>query len=389
MDVTSLGSLSLSNVGFAEVISQGGEDALFVSSFSLLQDAVHRINDISTLPAVGLGQLDATKVSGSITWPNDISLAPAEVFGTEGVVVGGGFLVPTKTDGGIYYSANSRSRSTSWTKLAGPSDWWYHRVEFADMDNDGVVDMVSCRAKQSLGTYSTMLVILKPKDADDPTGEWVETEIGPGCDALFTVADLDGDGIPEVIAPSYFTETLSIFHSTTGFADPDEVQTIVLDDSIGAAFDAQLVDINGDGVLDLLVTNHQGDGTGSVYAYEIPSDITKVARWTRHTLASDFPVTQSGLNQAAPGSAKAFFPTPQEANNSSSGPYIALAGDAAQKAYVLVPGSAEWEYQTTELHDCGCTVGQLAVADVDRDGYSEIIIPCYDAGLLVAYTFGS
>lgn len=388
IDVTYLGSLSLSDVGFAEVISQDGEDVLFVSSFALLGDSVHRINDISTLPTVGLEQLEATKISGSITWPNDISFAPEEVFGTEGVVVGGGFLVPTKTDGGIYYSADSRSRSKSWTKLAGPSDWWYHRVEFADMDNDGVTDMVSCRAKQSLGKYSTMLVILKPQDADDPTGEWVETEIGPGCDALFTVADLDGDGIPEVIAPSYFTEKLSIFHSTTGFADPDEVQTIVIDDSIGAAFDAQLVDINGDGTQDLLVTNHQGDGTGSVYAYEIPSDITDVAGWTRHTLASGFPVTQSGLNQASPGSARAFFPTPQ-AGNAGSAPHIAVAGDAAQKAYVLVPGSAEWEYETTELHDCGCTVGQLAVADVDGDGYSEIIIPCYDAGLLVAYTFGS
>ncbi|KAF7539588.1 hypothetical protein G7054_g2019 [Neopestalotiopsis clavispora] len=387
--VKSLGTLSLSHAGFAEVISQGGENALFVSSFALLGDSVHRINDIATVGSVGLGQLTPTKIGGSITWPNDITVAPAEVFGTEGVLVGGGFLVPTKTDGGIYFSANGASgRSASWAQLIEQSGWWYHRVLFADMDGDGVLDMVSCRADQPLiGATKTMLVILKPKDASAPTGEWVETEIGAGCDALFTVADLDGDGFPEVIAPSYFTEKLNIFHSKTGFADPADVQTITIDATVGAAFDAQYVDVNGDGVKDLLVSNHQGDGTGGVYAYEVPADVTQVKGYTRHTLASGFPVTQRGLQQAAPGSPRAFFPTPE--SEEAGVPYIVLAGDAAQRAYVLIPGETEWSYKTTYLHDCGCTVGQVSAADVDGDGYSEIIIPCYDDGVLAAYTFAT
>ncbi|KAI0174838.1 hypothetical protein BJ166DRAFT_606773 [Pestalotiopsis sp. NC0098] len=401
--VKSLGTLSLSHAGFAEVISQGGEDALFVSSFGLLGDSVHRINDISTVGSVGLGKLTATKIGGSITWPNDITVAPAEVFGAEGVLVGGGFLVPTKTNGGIWYSANTAAgRSASWVQLIEQSGWWYHRVLFADMDGDGVLDMVSCRADQPLiGATKTMLVILKPKDASKPTGEWVETEIGAGCDALFTVADLDGDGFPvfdkkadmqtlhaEVIAPSYFTEKLNVFHSKTGFADPSDVQTVTIDSTVGAAFDAQYVDVNGDGKKDLLVSNHQGDGTGGVYAYEVPDDVTAAKSYVRHTLAAGFPVTQRGLQQAAPGSPRAFFPTP--ASVDAGVPYIVLAGDAAQRAYVLIPGTTEWSYKTTYLHDCGCTVGQVSAADLDGDGASEtIIIPCYDDGVLAAYTFAT
>ena len=388
MPVKSLGSLALSDPGFAAVLPQDGQDALFVSSFhSFGSDYVYRINDVSTAPTTQITGLAATQVSGSITWPNDVTAAPKEVFGTDGVVVGGGFLVPGKSDGGLYFSASSNGVSADWVELISQSGWFYHRALFADIDRDGQLEMISCRAnKPIIGTTETMLVVLKPQDAKNPVGAWVETELGPGCDALFTVADLNGDGAPEVLAASFFTSQLNLFYSDakTGFANAADVKMVTLDSSIGAAFDVQVTDVNGNGKVELLVSNHQGDGSGAVYAYEIPADITDASSYTRHTLASGFPVTQGGFNQAAPGSPVAFSPTPK----TKGGPaYIALAGDAAQIAYVLVPGSTPWSYTPTTLHDCGCTVGKLAVSDVDNDGYAEIWIPCYDNGALVAYTF--
>ena len=44
------------------------------------------------------------KISGSVNWPNYVAKAPHAVFGMHGVVIAGGFLVPTKTDGGIWFS---------------------------------------------------------------------------------------------------------------------------------------------------------------------------------------------------------------------------------------------------------------------------------------------
>ncbi|KAH8666838.1 hypothetical protein BX600DRAFT_549836 [Xylariales sp. PMI_506] len=382
-----LGQLKISDAGFAEVIPQAGTNTLFVSAFSLFGNYVYRINNIATVGEVGLNKLTATEIPGNIVWPNDITQAPASIFGKEGIVIAGGFLVPFETNGGIWYSANTGTTSGELTKIVSATGWWYHRVFFVDIDGDGTEEMVSCRADAPIiGKDETMLVVFKLKNPSDPTGEWVETEIGPGCDALFTIADLDGDGIPEIIAPSYFTETLNLFHSKTGFTSAADVQTITLDTTIGAAFDAQVVDINGDGKVDLLVSNQEGDGTGSVYAYEIPADITNAKAWTRHTLAKNFPVNQFGINQGAPGSPKAFYPTPA-ATKAAGAPYIALSGDASQNAYVLVPGATEWTYTTTILHDCDSTVGQLAVSDVDGDGYAEIIVPCYDKGYIVGYTF--
>lgn len=235
-----------------------------------------------------------------------------------------------------------------------------------------------------------MLVYLKPVDPNNPTGAWKEVEIGTGCDALFTVVDINGDGIPEILTPSFFTSVFHLFTSNNrnaGFSDPASVKKILLDDKIGAGFDVEYVDINNDGKKDLLVTNHQAKGANpipAVYAYEIPEDITNASGYIRHTLADGFPVTQGGLNQASPGSPVAFHPT--EASKSGP-PYIALAGDAAQIAYVLVPGAGEWEYKTTTLINCGCTVGALAVKDVDGDGNVEIFVPCYDNNKVAGFTF--
>ncbi|KAI9830559.1 MAG: hypothetical protein M1838_005787 [Thelocarpon superellum] len=400
LPVRSLGSLTLSDPGFAAVLPQDGQDTLFVSSFHAFgDDYVYRINDVSKAVAsgsssnaasVGISALTATHVPGSVTWPNDVTAAPKELFGSDGVVVGGGFLVPGKSDGGLYFSPSANGASGDFVELYSQSGWFYHRALFADVDNDGKLELVSCRANKPIfGATGTMLVYLKPKDASNPTGEWVETELGAGCDALFTVADLNNDGKPEVIAAGYFTSQLNLFYSaaSTGFANAADVKMVTLDSSIGAAFDVQVTDVNGDGKVDLLVSNHQGGGadpSGSVYAYEIPSDITNVSAYVRHTLATGFPVTQGGFNQASPGSPVAFHPTPEK----KSGPaYIALAGDAAQMAYVLVPGSDAWSYSVTMLHDCGCTVGKLAVADINNDGYAEVFVPCYDAGVLAAYSF--
>lgn len=397
LPVKSLGAMTISSPAFAAILPQDGSPNLFVSSFHAFgSDSVYRIPLASSLLTSGLSSsTPIEKVPGSITWPNDITYAPASVFGTDGVLVGGGFLVPGKSNGGLYYSPNTAPDSSGkWIEIAsGGGGWFYHRAVLADIDNDGHQEIVSCRANKPIfGSTGTMLVTLKPSDPSNPQGPWAETELGPGCDALFTVADLDGDGKPEVIAASYFTSQLNLFHSKapTGFANPADVQTVTLDSTIGAAFDVQVVDVNGDRKPDLLVSNHQGSGadpSGGVYAYEIPAGnaILDPTAYVRHTLADGFPVTQGGFNQASPGSAMAFHPTPQTAQGPA---YIALAGDAAQIAYVLVPvAGQEWEYAVTELHDCGCTVGKLAVGDVDGDGYQEVFVPCYDNGVLAGYSF--
>ena len=393
VSIRSLGQFTVNKPGFVSVVDDNGADILLISEFQALgSDSIQRVDGLAGLVKSGsVSSAKTTRVGGSVTWPNDVTSAPATIFGAEGFVVGGGFLVPGKGNGGIWYSAfTANGSSTDLIKLAGKSGWFYHRVIFADIDGDGQQEMVSCRTNKPIfGSTSTMLVYLKPSDPSNPTGSWSEIEVGPGCDALFTVADLNNDGIPEVIAASYFTSELNLFvsNSSEGFSDPKSVQTVLLDNTIGAAFDVQVVDLNNDGKQELLVSNHQGGNanpSGSVYAYEIPSDITNASAYTRHTLAQNFPVTQGGLNQAAPGSPQAFYPTKASHNNP---PYIVLAGDAAQIAYVLIPGTTPFSYTVTTLFNCHSTVGGIAIADVDEDGNAELYIPCYDNNFVAVFSF--
>lgn len=167
----------------------------------------------------------------------------------------------------------------------------------------------------------------------------------------------------------------------------------------------EVTDVNNDGKLDLVVTNHQGGKEtpeGAIFVYEAPNK--QGDKWNKHVLAKKFEVLQKGFKQAAPGLAVVFQPH----SNSRTKPVIALSGDGSQKVYLLNAVSqspSNWEYEMTVLHDCKATAGGLAVADVmgmafslqrirfnlilciTGTGSAQIFIPCYDTGLLVVYSY--
>jgi hypothetical protein len=104
------------------------------------------------------------------------------------------------------------------------------------------------------------------------------------------------------------------------WSNASSLQRIMLDLSIGQGFEAQAVDVNNDGILDLLVTNHVDNGTESgVFVYEAPPvgvPLTNVNAWK------------------------------------------------------------------TLIWDCAGTAGRQAAADVDGDGCQELFAPCYDSSII-------
>jgi hypothetical protein len=173
---------------------------------------------------------------------------------------------------------------------------------------------------------------------------------------------------------------------------------VVLDASIGPSFDVEAVDLNGDGRLDLLVTNHADNATSNltslVLGYEAPAAggaLRNASAWARHVLASGFVIREAGANQAAPGAARAFFAAsgaPRAvAGTGAQKPLISVSGDGDQRAYILSPLSAgdpgDWRYARTEAFDCGGTVGRQAHASFE--GRDFMLVPCYDAARVEAF----
>jgi len=228
-----------------------------------------------------------------------------------------------------------------------------------------------------------------------PLGPWVEHVIAEqkGCDTYFTLQDLNDDGVPELIAAQFWGQSFSIVStSNKRFDDSSKLTFTTIDATVEKAFGLEFVDVNGDGKKDFLLTNHQGpndDPTGSLYAFTFDAaNFNSAGSWKRHTLSTNIkPITGVfSIGAGAPGVPKSFYPK----TSMTGKPAIALAGDDARKAFVVVPNSQDvndWNYTTQILHDCSGTVGSIAVGDIDGDGYTEIFVPCYSSDVVHVYSF--
>lgn len=66
------------------------------------------------------------------------------------MVVPSGFLVPTKGDGALTIYDLRLAAKVPYQITKTREQWFYHRVVWLDMDNDGKLDAVTCRAQKPL-----------------------------------------------------------------------------------------------------------------------------------------------------------------------------------------------------------------------------------------------
>jgi hypothetical protein len=181
--------INLPNVGFASLVDK----SLFLSTFSGAPGSKDYEYVINAQDLVGKKSASATKLDGSVTWPNTVTKTPSQLFGGDGVVIAGGFLVPGKSNGGIWYVPVVDGKPGAMINLFQASGFFYHRVLFYDVNQDGKMDMITCRASKSLfGSGSGALTWLEPLDRANPLGKWKETVIGKGCDTFFILEDVNG-----------------------------------------------------------------------------------------------------------------------------------------------------------------------------------------------------
>jgi len=337
-------------------------------------------------------------IARNIDWPNVATIVGEEVFGFKAAVVGSGFLVPSHTLGGVWVVEASarpevlksgpvkitKDKEIRWKPDSG---WFYHKAEVVDMNGDGLLDIVTSRCADSVEPFnsklSELLWLEQPKTGALDGTPWVEHHIQEGPDFLFEVAPQTLTGAElGVCAAEYIGERLIYVHGSTagGYA------TRVIDDELGHGFGCTWVDLNGDGKLDLLATNHVNQD-GSVFAYSWDGNLSNSATSVRkHVLATGFSAVSRSAGQAAPGDAIPFFAEP---GNTSGKPMILVSADNGNAIYGLVPARpndpTDWTYTKQLLSYIGADVGRIAIGDTDRDGFNEFFVPAYDHGQVVHF----
>lgn len=145
-------------------------------------------------------------------------------------------------------------------------------------------------------------------------------------------------------------------------------------------------DLNGDQIIDLLVTVND-EYNGSLAIYELPpSGHLLTGKFVKHIIASGFKPSSAGRGRGAPGQG---VPVQVYSLAGRKKPIILLSGDDDGGIYLIEAlhdnDPQDWQYNTTKIHQCTGTAGQISVEDVDSDLHLELFIPCYNEGVFYIY----
>ncbi|KAF0300693.1 hypothetical protein FJT64_026819 [Amphibalanus amphitrite] len=365
--------VAVANASFVEVFTAaaGAGDAverttLYVSSFNpeniLGTDKVYRV------PAPGR-QLDAVSdwqlqlLDHNAYWTNDIDYMAPQAVGFEGVIVTSGYLGTFHTHGKlqVFNTETSPPSGPYLLSMLDVHDWAYRRAVWHDMDADGDLDLLAARFnKKELAHTPLKSLAFMINEGTPVDGIWRQKDVVEGGpDAGLRVARLTSAGVPYdvVVAGEMWNERLALYWSETGDrTDPASVRSRVVDNTTGSIFDVFYSDLNGDGAPEVWATayDHAAD-SDAVYAWTVPEDFA-AGDWRRVTIADGFRAAEAAVGErVSPGEAVAFHPS-------------RAARAAGEKPLILLSA--------------------VAAADLDGDGFTELLAAGHTAGSLAVFSYG-
>ena len=445
-DLSKLGKIHLDfNTAFLSFEEfQGTSTNLVITSFYTIQ--ANPSPEVLAIDQVGSIAFDANKsfdqdevgdvftiTNEEAVWPNEAITAPDSLFDFEALVVAHGFH-PTFEPGKLTAINVDTLDEYIIHQSTNESPEYYHNSVFYDMDGDGLLDIISVRSGfklfPSFRPPSGDLVWFKNPGTDlDKDVGWEEFVIlsGPMApDIKVLMYDFDHDGVPEIVTTHFFVgKKITIY----GALNPSDaiwgqsgIKSVDISTDQGSPFGVEVVDLDGDGKVDILATNHEGDNCGDniipgrVYALEAPADLSLLfdaTQWSTRILLDDiYPqptLLSAGSPRLAPGKAKTFYPSRQEEIDGGR-PWVVVGGDEAGKVWIFRPKSeVGWDYDIEVVFDINdtygprttqtfmaekpgitiSTIGAVAIR-YDRkgnDGMAEIFIPAFEAQDIHVYTF--
>ena len=258
------------------------------------------------------------------------------------------------------------------TIVSSPGYGFTH-IDWVDMDLDGNADAIAIRTKP---TGSELVWMQQPPTNSKWAVSVIDKDVGGNQFKTMWIKDGDSDRLLIICAGARDAQ-LAIYWVDD--PDNDWTRTSRIQKNIigkdGSYVNVEIVDVNGDGRLDILtsVTGMRGQ-SGKVLCYEVPENTAfNKGVWRKHILSEEF---EPSLNYRtlSPGGVYAFYP----GKSPTEKPSILVSGADDGKVYVLKAKSWSsyiWHYTTTVVLKRNSRIGVPAVADVDGDGNVEIFVP--------------
>ena len=257
---------------------------------------------------------------------------------------------------------------------------FYHRPAVADIDGDGVLDIVA------IGETST--------DANTVwfrgTADGFETSahpIGQGGGSLPVAADVDADGDLDIVSGQYFlTPESAIWFEQlpTGTDGLPTWQKHVITSSIGKVIQVSLVpDLDGPGTFGWVASNHTNTtkpGQVESGVYRLTPGADPRAEWSVQLLSSGI-VSRPSVGtafQAAPG---VFGWGDIDADGDVD---LAVSGDGDDRLFILEQTGPS-AFNTRVLQTGYAQAGSMMVVDLNNDGRLEILASGFESDQVRLY----